>query len=223
MHGTKLSVRNALATLLCFGTFCSSAIAANFQYRNYAPGLTVAGITLPQTVTSFTNYVGPATSIIPDLTSNNSYGFDITYSSLWPNGPYWQGYFPFSTAVPPNGGYMPESTGNQWLKIAMPQATKISRIDLNIWCSQFASYTAVRQSLGLPRNFVIEVSSDGNTWTQVVSVSDFNYDQLAYASNSYARFEFAPVTAKYIRYSQTAYWAGSTGWDRGYLHTVKIG
>lgn len=78
-------------------------------------------------------------SMIPQLSADTGNGFTLTSSSLWPNGPYWQRFFPFKQDDSGNlvgvgdqayAGFASNTPLPQWLQIQFPEKTYIEKIGI---------------------------------------------------------------------------------------------
>ena len=80
-----------------------------------------------------------AVSMIPQLTANSSQGFVTSSSSLWPNAPYWQTYYPFKqddsgnlvgVGDQANAGFVATDALPQWIQVALPEKTYVEKIGI---------------------------------------------------------------------------------------------
>lgn len=86
----------------------------------------------------------------------------------------------------------PSAANPQWIEVDLGSAQQVSRL---VWGRDEAEGSTA----GVPKDYSIEVSTDGVTWTTVKTVSGLSLDAGDDRSDS-----FAPVTARYVRLTVTA-------------------
>ena len=109
---------------------------------------------------------------------------------------------------------VPQAPG-MWFQVELPQAASISEI-------QFASSRtgggrgagAAPPTSGYPREYLVEVSRDGATWTRAAQ---------GVGSGASTSIRFAPVEAKFVRITQTGGGAGAPPWSMQRLRLYRPG
>ena len=124
--------------------------------------------------------------LIPKLSSNSQDGYEATASSVWTNDSGHQPFYAFDGAS--NTKWASDGTGTQWLQIKFPTAT-ISNV------AKIISRTDGNYNNQAPKDFEIQGSNDGETWTTLTSQTDVSWS----SQGQIQTFEYENETA-YLYY-----------------------
>ena len=171
-------------------------------------------------------------SLVPRLTAYTGSGYTASASSEWANADYWRAYNPFSMdnegniAVGIDGGWVPASkptlAAPAWLAMQFPSTLSVSRVFLNIWSSGHSTWTAIRSTYSIIKDFDIQ-TYNGTSWTTQLSVTNFDYTVYEYGRYTFIPFNLpAPTNCLGVRIRITALHNGSSGWDTGIIRCVYI-
>lgn len=169
-------------------------------------------------------------SLVPRMTGATTSGFTASASSTWANQPYWEPYYPFSMDnegnISGSGGWIPASKPTagspQWLAVAFPTSTLLTKVTLNIWMSGFATWSDLRTTYSIIKDFEIQ-TFDGTIWSTQVTVTNFDYTAYEYGRYSFITFGLpTPTTCVGVRIKITALHLGSSGWDNGLIRCIYI-
>ena len=171
-------------------------------------------------------------SKVPQMTSNSSSGFTASASSTWPNQPYWDPFNLFSMnnegniAPGVDGGWLPASkpTGAnpQWLAVTFPSSLTVSKVHWNIWASSYSSWSGLRNTYAIPKDFAIQ-TFDGTSWVTQSTVTNFDYTAYEYGRYSFITFALPnTVSCLGVRILISAIHQGSSGWDTGVIRCMYL-
>ncbi|TCK80760.1 DUF7133 domain-containing protein [Albibacterium bauzanense] len=101
-----------------------------------------------------------------------------------------------------------------WFQIEMPVETTISGLEFDSPGARTQGTTPPTTLETYPREFIIQVSMDGNTWTQVAQGK---------GSSRKTWIPFKPVKAKYVKITQTATAENESPWRMQAMKLYQVG